>query len=86
MKAIRVNEAETSQRCYKCGKKGVRYKDIFKCGGMEINADVNGAWNIAKRAFGKSERRSMLGVGAAVTQPELLSDESTSATVSRGAT
>ncbi|UOY09935.1 RNA-guided endonuclease TnpB family protein [Methanonatronarchaeum sp. AMET6-2] len=40
-----VSEAYTSQRCCKCGKKGVRKKGLFKCGGSEMNSDVNGAWN-----------------------------------------
>ncbi|OKY77339.1 MAG: IS605 OrfB-like transposable element containing RNAse H-like and Zn finger domain [Candidatus Methanohalarchaeum thermophilum] len=60
---IEVNEAYTSQRCYKCGEKGDRCKGIFKCGGSELNSDVNGAMNICKRALGKPEIRSMLRVG-----------------------
>ena len=74
-----VSEAYTSQRCCKCGEKGVRKKGLFKCNGTEINADVNGAWNISKRALGKPEIRSMLGAGASVTMPELHSDDLTSA-------
>ncbi len=74
-----ISEAYTSQRCYKCGEKGVRKKGLFKCNGTEINADINGAWNISKRALGKPEIRSMLSVGASVTMPELHSDDLTSA-------
>ena len=74
-----VSEAYTSQRCCKCGKKGVRKKGLFKFNGTEINADVNGAWNISKRALGKPEIRSLLGAGASVTMPELHSDDLTSA-------
>ncbi len=73
-----VSEAYTSQRCCKCGKKGVRKKGLFKCNGTEINADVNGAWNVSKRALGKPEIRSMLGAGVSVTMPELHSDDLTS--------
>ena len=73
-----VSEAYTSQRCCKCGEKGVRKKGLFKCNGTEINADVNGAWNISKRALGKPEIRSILGAGASVTMPELPSDDLTS--------
>ena len=35
-----------------------------------MNSDVNGAWNISKRALGKPEIRSMLGAGAPVTVPK----------------
>ncbi|MBS3782580.1 MAG: IS200/IS605 family accessory protein TnpB-related protein [Candidatus Thermoplasmatota archaeon] len=80
-----VSEAYTSQRCCKCGEKGVRNKGIFKCNGTEINADINGAWNISKRALGKPEIRSMLGAGVSVTMPKLHSDDLTSATQVRTA-
>ncbi|MCS4541662.1 MAG: transposase, partial [Euryarchaeota archaeon] len=36
--------------CHKCGAKGVRIKRLFKCScGLEYNADLNGAINIANR-------------------------------------
>ncbi len=62
---IEVDEAYTSQTCYKCGEQGERHKGLFQCGGSEMNADVNGAANIAKRALGKPETRSLLSAGAA---------------------
>ncbi|MFW6111204.1 MAG: RNA-guided endonuclease InsQ/TnpB family protein [Thermoproteota archaeon] len=78
IKYIEVSEAYTSQRCCKCDKMGRRHRGIFKCGGSELNSDVNGAWNIGKRALGKPEIRSMLSVGAPVTVPELQNGEATS--------
>lgn len=77
-----VDEAYTSQRCCKCGEIGERDGGIFECSGTEINSDVNGGWNIGKRALGKPEIRSLLGAGASVTTPEPPSDDSTSALVS----
>jgi IS605 OrfB family transposase len=47
----------TSQVCYKCGKTGYRNKGFFKCTNNDcnerINADLNGAINIAKSGFEK---------------------------------
>lgn len=63
---VEVNEAYTSQKCAKCGEKGSRYRGRFRCSGTEINSDVNGAWNIAKRAFSKLETKSLENVGATV--------------------
>ncbi|MFQ5820002.1 MAG: transposase [Candidatus Heimdallarchaeota archaeon] len=48
-----VNEAYTSQRCYRCGAKGVRTKRQFRCAcGLNYNADVKGARNILRRSLG----------------------------------
>ena len=79
LKYIEVSEAYTSQTCYKCGEKGERHKGIFKCNGMEISSDVNGALNILGRALGKSEIRSLLNAGGFVASPELHSNDPTSA-------
>lgn len=51
-----TRESWTSIMCYKCNKRGVRPKQcLFICQnpecGLRINADVNGAVNIAKRAI-----------------------------------
>lgn len=79
IKALRVDERNTSQTCYKCGGEGVKDKGEFRCGGMKANRDVNGAVNIAQRALTKSEIRSMVRAGAVVAQPEPLSNDPTSA-------
>ena len=48
-----VNKAYTSQRCYRCGAKGVRAKRQFRCAcGLDYNADLNGARNILRRSLG----------------------------------
>ncbi|WGI16738.1 transposase [Methanonatronarchaeum sp. AMET-Sl] len=64
---VEVDEAYTSQTCAKCGEKGERYRGRFRCSGTEIHSDVNGAWNIAKRALGKLEIKSLADAGATVT-------------------
>ncbi|OKY77976.1 MAG: IS605 OrfB-like transposable element containing RNAse H-like and Zn finger domain [Candidatus Methanohalarchaeum thermophilum] len=71
IKYVEVSEAFTSQRCSLCGEKGNRYKGRFKCNNcnLEIDSDVNGAKNIAQRALGKPEIRSMVSAGASVTSP-----------------
>jgi putative transposase len=63
---VEVDEAFTSQECAKCGAHGNRYRGRFRCSGTEINSDVNGAWNIAKRAFSKLETKSLENAGATV--------------------
>ena len=66
---IEVPEFNTSKQCSKCGSMNTERpsQGVFICKdcGYQINADVNGAKNILKRAQGY-----MLWVGAAVTQPE----------------
>jgi len=54
IRVIEVPEAYTSQTCHRCGMKGQRVAGRFTCQncGLVIDADVNGAWNIAKRAHG----------------------------------
>ena len=65
---IKVNEANTSKLCSRCGSQGLRHNGKFVCPkcGIELNADYNGALNILKRALGYISR-----AGAALTQPEL---------------
>jgi len=66
---VGVNEAYTSQRCWRCGAIGVRsgkHHGLFECPrcGLKENADRNGALNIGRRALGQVSR-----VGAVVSQP-----------------
>lgn len=63
---IEVDEAYTSQTCAKCGEEGDRYRGRFRCSGTETNSDVNGAWNIAKRAASKADISSLDDAGATV--------------------
>jgi len=65
---IKVNEANTSKLCSRCGTQGLRHNGKFVCSNcrIELNADYNGALNILKRALGYISR-----VGADLTQPEL---------------
>jgi len=66
---IEVPEYNTSKQCSRCGSMNTKrpYQGVFICKDCEyqINADVNGAKNILKRAMGY-----MLMAGAVVTQPE----------------
>jgi putative transposase len=67
---VEVNEAYTSQRCWRCGEIGVRsgrHHGLFECPrcGLKENADRNGAFNIGRRALGQVSK-----VGAVVSQPE----------------
>jgi len=66
---IEVPEYNTSKQCSRCGSMNTERhsQGLFICKdcGYQVNADVNGAKNILKRAVGY-----MLTVGAAVTQPE----------------
>jgi len=66
---IEVPEYNTSKQCSRCGSMNTERPSqgafICKDCGYQVNADVNGAKNILKRAVGY-----MLTVGAAVTQPE----------------
>ena len=54
IRVITVPEAYTSQTCHRCGVRGQRVAGRFSCQncGLAVDADVNGAWNIAKRAHG----------------------------------
>ena len=50
----KVNERNTSKTCHRCGAEGKRpFQGLFKCSGcgLEYNADLNGAVNIAKRGL-----------------------------------
>jgi len=64
---LAIPEFNTSKTCHRCGEKGKRVSQgIFKCPncGLEYNADLNGAINIAKLSLGY-----MLRGGAELTQP-----------------
>jgi len=54
IRVLTVPEAYTSQTCHRCGMKGQRVAGRFSCQncGLVTDADVNGAWNIGKRAHG----------------------------------
>ena len=66
---IEVPEYNTSKLCSRCGSMNTErpYQGLFICKdcGYQINADINGAKNILKRAMGYK-----LMAGAVVTQPE----------------
>ena len=66
---IEVPEYNTSKQCSRCGSMRTERhsQGVFICSdcGYQVNADVNGAKNILKRAVGY-----MLMVGASVTKPE----------------
>ncbi|WP_456487719.1 RNA-guided endonuclease InsQ/TnpB family protein, partial [Candidatus Alkanophaga liquidiphilum] len=64
---IEIPEFNTSKQCSRCGSLRTERPGVFICEdcGYQINADVNGAKNILKRAVGY-----MLTVGAVVTQLE----------------
>jgi putative transposase len=53
-RVLTVPEAYTSQTCSRCGMRGQRVAGRFSCQncGLVCDADVNGAWNIGKRAHG----------------------------------
>jgi IS605 OrfB family transposase len=54
IRVLTVPEAYTSQTCSRCGMRGHRVGGRFSCPncGLVCDADVNGAWNIGKRAHG----------------------------------
>ena len=54
IRVLTVSEAYTSQICHRCGVRGQRVAGRFSCPncGLVCDADVNGAWNIGKRAHG----------------------------------
>jgi len=41
---------------------------------LDLNADVNGARNILKRALGKLSDEPLSGAGVVLAQPELLAE------------
>ncbi len=54
IQVVKVSERYTSKTCHSCGKRGKRpFQGFFVCPhcGMEYNADLNGAINIAKRSL-----------------------------------
>jgi len=69
IRVLTVPEAYTSQTCHRCGMRGHRVSGRFSCQncGLIIDADVNGAWNIAKRAHGMLHE-----TGALLTAPRTL--------------
>ncbi len=63
-----INEAYTSKRCHRCNNEGSRpSQSLFICSfcGWTGNADINGAANIGKRAWGY-----MLHAGAPESEPD----------------
>jgi len=66
---IEIPEFNTSKQCSRCGSMNTKrpFQGVFICKdcGYQINADINGAKNILKRAQGY-----MFWVGAVVTQPK----------------
>jgi len=53
---VKITEEYTSQTCCRCGivkKSNRKYRGLYVCSqcGTKINADVNGAFNILKKAF-----------------------------------
>ena len=66
---VEVPEYNTSKQCSRCGSMRTErpFQGVFICKdcGYQVNADVNGAKNILKRAMSY-----MLMAGAAVTKPE----------------
>ncbi len=53
----------------KCGEKGDRYRGRFRLSGTEMDADYNGAWNIANRTLGKVEISPLATQVLTVTYP-----------------
>ena len=72
IKVIKVSPYHTSQICSKCGSLGSRSKGFFKClhCNYSLNADLNGAINIASKHHSKAD-----GVSALVTEPHIQSDD-----------
>jgi len=71
IRVISVVEAYTSQTCSRCGMRGQRVAGRFLCRncGLVVDADANGAWNIAKRAHGMLHE-----TGAVLTPPITLAE------------
>jgi len=70
IRVLTVSEAYTSQICHRCGVRGQRVAGRFSCSccGLICDADVNGAWNIGKRAHGLLRHDA----GAVLTPPGTL--------------
>ena len=70
IRVLTVSEAYTSQMCHRCGVRGQRVTGRFSCQncGLVCDADVNGAWNIGKRAHGLLVHET----GAVLTLPKTL--------------
>ena len=70
IRVLTVPEAYTSQICHRCGVRGHRVGGRFSCPncGLVCDADVNGAWNIGKRAHGLLRHDA----GAVLTPPGTL--------------
>lgn len=76
VEVVEISEAYTSVTCSRCGCRGVRVRGLFRCPecGLDLNADLNGARNILKRAFGKLSSEPLLSAGVVLAQPELLAE------------
>ena len=70
IRVLTVPEAYTSQICHRCGVRGHRVAGRFSCPncGLVCDADLNGAWNIGKRAHGLLRHDA----GAVLTPPGTL--------------
>lgn len=73
---LEISEAYTSVTCSRCGCRGIRVRGLFRCPecGCSLNADLNGARNILKRALGKLIVESLSDAGACLAMPEFLSE------------
>jgi len=71
IRVLVVPEAYTSQTCHRCSMRGYRVGGRFSCQNCDltVDADVNGAWNIAKRAHGLLHE-----TGAVLTPPITLGE------------
>jgi len=64
---VKADESYTSQTCHRCGRKGKRpSQGLFKCPncGLEYNADLNGAINIASEFLDQWLRNGAVGLSA----------------------
>lgn len=72
IKTVKVSPYMTSQICSKCRQIGTRSKGFFCCShcGYSLNADLNGAINIASKHHSKTD-----DVSVVVTRPYIQTDE-----------